>query len=75
MTAAADAPKTETAVIGGITVTQVSQNKTGIPLLVDLPFIGRLFGTTNKSEEKRDLLILITPHVIDAGERVTPRGQ
>jgi type IV pilus assembly protein PilQ len=65
----------ETAVIGGLTVTQVSQNKTGIPLLVDLPFIGKLFGTTNKSEEKRDLLILITPHVIDAGERVGTRGQ
>ena len=65
----------ETAVIGGLTVTQVSQNKTGIPLLVDLPVIGRLFGTTNKSEEKRDLLILITPHVIDAGERVGSRGQ
>lgn len=65
----------ETAVIGGLTVTQVSQNKTGIPLLVDLPVIGRLFGTTNKSEEKRDLLILITPHIIDAGERVGNRGQ
>jgi type IV pilus assembly protein PilQ len=65
----------ETAVIGGLTVTQVSQNKTGIPLLVDLPIIGRLFGTTNRSEEKRDLLILITPHVIDAGERVGTRGQ
>jgi len=65
----------ETAVIGGLTVTQVSQNKSGIPLLVDLPIIGSLFGTTNKSEEKRDLLILITPHIIDAGERVGTRGQ
>ena len=60
----------ETAVIGGLTVTQVSQNKSGIPILVDLPGIGRLFGTTTKQEEKRDLLILITPHVIDQGERV-----
>ena len=62
----------ETAVIGGLTVTQVSQNKSGIPVLVDLPLVGKLFGTTNKSEEKRDLLILITPHVIDEGERVRP---
>lgn len=59
----------ETAVIGGLTVTQVSQNKSGIPVLVDLPVIGKLFGTTNKSEIKRDLLILITPHVLDDGER------
>jgi len=65
----------QTAVIGGLTVTQVSQNKSGIPVLVDLPMIGKLFGTTNKSEEKRDLLILITPHVIDDGERVRPRTE
>ena len=60
----------ETAVIGGLTVTQVTSSKSGIPLLVDLPIIGRLFGTTRTSEQKRDLLILVTPHIIDEGERV-----
>ncbi|MGI8509016.1 MAG: AMIN domain-containing protein [Gemmatimonadaceae bacterium] len=65
----------ETAVIGGLTVTSVTQTKTGIPVLVDLPLVGRLFGVTGKSEEKRDLLILITPHVIDAGERVGAGNQ
>jgi len=57
----------ETAVIGGLTVTQTTQAKSGIPLLVDLPIIGRLFGTTRTSDEKRDLLILVTPHIIDDG--------
>jgi type II secretory pathway component GspD/PulD (secretin) len=37
---------------------------------VDLPLIGRLFGTTRTSEQKRDLLILVTPHIIDEGERI-----
>jgi type IV pilus assembly protein PilQ len=60
----------ETAVIGGLTVTQVTSSKSGIPLLVDLPLIGRLFGTTRTSEQKRDLLILVTPHIIDEGERL-----
>lgn len=59
----------ETAVIGGLTVTQVTSSKSGIPLLVDLPLIGRLFGTTRTAEQKRDLLILVTPHIIDEGER------
>jgi type IV pilus assembly protein PilQ len=64
----------ETAVIGGLTVTQVTSSKSGIPLLVDLPLIGRLFGVTRTSEQKRDLLILVTPHIIDEGERqLTPR--
>ena len=61
----------ETAVIGGLTVTQVSVSKSGIPILVDLPFIGRLFGQTRTQEDKRDLLILVTPHIVDEG---TPVG-
>ncbi|AHG91513.1 type II and III secretion system protein [Gemmatirosa kalamazoonensis] len=58
----------ETAVIGGLTVTETSKAKTGIPFLVDLPLIGRLFGQTTTSQVKRDLLILITPHILEDGE-------
>jgi type IV pilus assembly protein PilQ len=57
----------ETAVIGGITVSQVSISKVGIPILVDLPFIGKLFGQTTTRTEKRELLILVTPHIVDDG--------
>ncbi len=64
----------ETAVIGGLTVTQVQQSRVGIPILVDLPFVGRLFGETRTEEEKRDLLILITPHIVDEGETLGPPG-
>ncbi len=63
----------ETAVIGGLTVTQVSVSKSGIPILVDLPFIGRLFGQTRTQEDKRDLLILVTPHIVDEGTPVGTR--
>ena len=62
----------ETAVIGGLTQTQVTKNKSGIPLLSDLPLLGRLFSQTDTREEKRDLLILITPHIIDEGEAIRP---
>ncbi len=55
----------ETAVIGGLTVTQVTVAKTGIPFLVDLPVLGRLFGFRTSQEQRRDLLILVTPHIID----------
>ena len=60
----------ETAVVGGLTVTQVSVSKTGIPLLVDLPLIGKLFGETRTQEDKRDLLILVTPHIVDDGDKL-----
>src|SRR5947207_3544586 len=62
----------ETAVMGGLTQTTVSVSKSGIPILVDLPIIGRLFGVTNRQETKRDLLILITPHIIDEGQTAQP---
>ena len=64
----------ETMVVGGLTQTTVSVSRSGIPILVDLPIIGRLFGVTNRRETKRDLLILITPHITDAGQQ-PPDGQ
>ena len=58
----------QTIVIGGLTETSVQLVKTGIPLLVDLPLIGRLFGFTSRTETRRDLIILLTPHIIDEGQ-------
>lgn len=57
----------ETAVIGGLTVTEVTRSKQGIPLLVDLPVVGKLFGFSTDRERRRDLIILVTPHIIDDG--------
>lgn len=55
----------ETAVVGGLTVTDITVQKTGIPFLVDLPIIGRIFGFTSRREQRRDLLILVTPRILD----------
>ncbi len=55
----------ETIVMGGLTETDLTLTKSGIPFLVDLPIVGRLFGFTTQSEERRDLIILITPHIVD----------
>jgi type IV pilus assembly protein PilQ len=55
----------ETVVIGGLTVTTITVSKSGIPFLVDLPVIGALFGFRNNKEERQDLLVLVTPHIVD----------
>lgn len=55
----------ETAVIGGLTVTEVTQNRSGIPFLMDLPFLGALFRNSHSQEVKRDLLIMVTPHIVE----------
>jgi type IV pilus assembly protein PilQ len=60
----------ETAVIGGLTVTEVTNTRAGIPLLSGLPIIGKLFSYSNSEENRRDLIILVTPRIIDDG--ITP---
>jgi type IV pilus assembly protein PilQ len=55
----------ETAVIGGLTVTETGSTRAGIPFLMDLPVVGALFRTDRTREQKRDLLIMVTPHVVD----------
>ncbi|HET7240515.1 MAG TPA: AMIN domain-containing protein [Gemmatimonadales bacterium] len=60
----------ETAVIGGLTVTEVNKTRSGIPLLSGLPIVGKMFSNTSESERRRDLIILVTPRIIDDGGSV-----
>jgi type IV pilus assembly protein PilQ len=55
----------ETAVLGGLTVTEVNTTRIGIPFLMDIPVLGALFRHTSNQEQKRDLLIMVTPHIVD----------
>jgi type IV pilus assembly protein PilQ len=57
----------ETAVIGGLTITEINRTKSGVPLLSGLPLIGNLFAFSSESERRRDLIILVTPRIIDPG--------
>jgi type II secretory pathway component GspD/PulD (secretin) len=57
----------ETAVIGGLTVTEVKNTRSGIPFLSGLPIVGKLFSFSSNSENRRDLIILVTPRIIDDG--------
>ena len=54
----------ETVVMGGLTVTEHSEVRSGIPLLMDLPLLGGLFRTTSVSDIQRDLMILVTPNIV-----------
>jgi type IV pilus assembly protein PilQ len=55
----------ETGVIGGLTITDVEKTVSGVPILMDLPLLGGLFRTTRLDDAKRDLLILVTPHIVE----------
>jgi type IV pilus assembly protein PilQ len=64
----------ETAVIGGLTVTTVDRSRNGIPLLSSLPLIGGLFSYTTNQENRKDLIILVTPRIIDDGAPIGGTG-
>lgn len=64
----------QTVVIGGLTDQQHDRVRTGIPLLVDLPILGALFGSTTTRTTETELFLFITPTILrdDAdAERVT----
>ena len=54
----------DTAVIGGIYEETIRNDVDKVPFLGDLPFLGYLFKTTGKSNEKTELLIFLTPRVV-----------
>lgn len=53
----------ETVVIGGLTVTERTEVRAGIPLLQNLPLLGRFFRVTREQKDQRDLMILVTPQI------------
>ncbi len=55
----------QTAVIGGLTTQDEVETKVGIPILMDIPVIGNLFSYTKKKIENRDLVIFVTPTIVD----------
>jgi type IV pilus assembly protein PilQ len=64
----------QTAVIGGLTTQNVISNRNGIPVLKDIPFLGYLFSYTQKKVESRDLIIFVTPTIVEGSLANSPRG-
>ncbi len=54
----------QTAVIGGLTTEDSNELEVGIPIVKDIPILGNLFKYTKKTKESRDLIILVTPTIV-----------
>lgn len=59
----------ETIALGGLFSNQVTRSKSGIPFLQDIPYLGHLFTDTSDSVSRDELMVLITPHVVDSTKR------
>jgi prepilin-type N-terminal cleavage/methylation domain-containing protein len=59
-----------TVVIGGLVDQQRSRGSSGIPLLRDIPLIGRLFGSTSERTDVTELFLFMIPHVLRTDDDV-----
>ncbi len=55
----------QTLVIGGLIQHDVNGNTQKVPVLGDLPYIGAAFRTVSYTEQESELLVLVTPHLVD----------
>mgnify|MGYP000925484356 FL=1 len=54
----------DTVIIGGLIAENAIENRKFVPVLSDLPFIGKIFQSTSMDKEQRELLIFITPNIV-----------
>jgi len=59
----------QTVILGGLIREQNEEIVAGIPYLKDMPIIGALFGSTSLNAERSELIVMITPHVIENHQR------
>ncbi|MBF0299930.1 MAG: hypothetical protein HQK51_14490 [Oligoflexia bacterium] len=65
----------ETATLAGLIKNDFAQSKTGTPFLSDIPFFGWLFKNQIERNRKTELLIFITPHIINGALKTTTQAQ
>ncbi len=58
----------QTVLLGGLISENNTENESKVPVLGDLPLIGNLFKSQKKTKSKTELIILITPRVVDRPE-------
>ncbi len=64
----------QTAVIGGLIRTNEGQVVTGVPILMDIPFLGGLFRNKSTAKQQRELVIFVTPKLIESTVDMAPEG-
>lgn len=55
----------QTAVIGGLIRTNEGEVRTGVPILMNIPFLGGLFRSTSKVTQQRELVIFVRPKLVE----------
>lgn len=59
----------QTVLLGGLIQSSDTDQDNGLPFLTRIPVLGRLFGTTSRNHDRKELIVLITPRVIGNAEQ------
>ncbi|MBV8652780.1 MAG: type II secretion system secretin GspD [Alphaproteobacteria bacterium] len=54
----------ETIALGGLILQNRNDDKSGLPILSNIPIVGNLFGTTSVQKGRTELLVLLTPKIV-----------
>jgi len=54
----------ETVILGGFISTEKRKAASGVPILKDIPILGNLFRSTSKSNDRKEIMVLIRPTVL-----------
>ncbi len=65
----------QTVAIAGLIRDSNNWSRAGVPFFSEIPLVGALFGRTNRTANRTELLIMITPHVIRNQERLQELSQ
>ena len=63
----------ETVVLGGIYEQSIIQQRDAIPFFGDLPLVGKLFQFNSAQDDKTELLVFVTPRIVDDGTSALDR--
>lgn len=58
----------QTALLGGLISESISESDSGVPFLKDIPFLGNLFRSSSGGTDRTELLVLITPYIVQSPE-------
>lgn len=61
----ATVPNNNTIVLGGLIVSKDNQTKSGIPILGDIPYLGRLFSNNVDANDRSELMVFIQPSIVN----------
>jgi type II secretory pathway component GspD/PulD (secretin) len=65
----------KTIIIGGLFKEQLTNTDSQVPIIGDLPVIGGLFKSTSDENIRKELVVLITPHIINTPEDLIPESE